>query len=41
MNMREALKSLYPYPKWIARVNAMHEAQVVATYLRLKRRGKI
>lgn len=38
---REALKSAYSGKKWAAKVNKMSEAQVIATYLRLKGQGKV
>jgi hypothetical protein len=44
MNMhqkREALKGAYDGQKWIDKVNAMSDAQVTATYLRLKSQNKV
>jgi hypothetical protein len=38
---REALKKVYPAKKWAEKVNKMSDAQVIATYLRLKSQGKI
>jgi hypothetical protein len=37
---REALKTLYPFPKWQKRVDQMSDAKVIAIYLSAKRRGK-
>ena len=38
---RVALLSAYPGPKWVEKVKKMSEQQVIATYLRLQRAGKI
>lgn len=38
---REALKGAYPGEKWAEKVNNMSDAQVTATYLRLKNQGKV
>ena len=43
-NMRAALKKHTKYKnswKWINRVNAMHDAQVIAVYMRMLRAGEI
>ena len=43
-SMRAALKKRTKYKnswKWINRVNAMHDAQVIAVYFRMKRAGEI
>ena len=43
-NMRAALKKRTKYKnswKWINRVNAMHDAQVIAVYMRMLRAGEI
>lgn len=44
---REALKTAYkdldgkPAPKWVEKVNAMDDGQVIAVYKRLKQQNKI
>lgn len=38
---REALKGAYPAKKWADRVDNMSDAQVTATYLRLKSQNKV
>lgn len=38
---REALKKVYPSPKWAKRVNLMSPKQVTAIYMSLKRQNKI
>lgn len=38
---RTALTKAYPGRKWADKVKRMPEDQVVATYLRLKRAGKL
>lgn len=38
---RELLKKVYPAKKWADKVNKMSDAQVIATYLRLKSQGKL
>lgn len=38
---REELKRLYPYKKWITKVNAMSDNQIVALYLKYRREGKL
>jgi len=38
MSERELLKQIFPYKKWWAKVDKMTDAQVHATYLRLKRK---
>lgn len=38
---RELLKSIFPNPKWFAKVNKMTDEEVVKVVLRLKQQGKI
>lgn len=38
---REALKGAYPGEKWVEKVKNMTDAQVTATYLRLKGQNKV
>lgn len=43
-DMRMALKKRTKYKnsrKWINRVNAMHDEQVIAVYFRMKRAGEL
>lgn len=43
-SMRAALKKRTKYKnswKWINRVNAMHDDQVIAVYFRMKRAGEL
>lgn len=39
--IRQALISAYPGPKWASKVKKMTEAQAFATYMRLKGAGKL
>lgn len=40
--MRAALKKLYKgASKWVNRVDAMHDEQVIAVYYRMKRSGQL
>lgn len=39
--IREAVKSAFPGPKWARRVNNMSDQQVQAVYLRLKKNNEI
>jgi len=39
--IREAIKSVFPYKKWYQRVAKMTDSQVLATFYRLKREGKL
>lgn len=41
LQIREAVKQVYPYKTWYERVNKMTEAQVVALYMRFKAQGKL
>lgn len=41
LSTREAVKSVYPYPRWMAKVDKMSEAQVWALYLRFKKESKL
>ena len=38
---REALKSLYPNPRWALKVKKMSDAQAVAVYMRLRMQNKL
>lgn len=38
---REALKKVYPGPKFLARLKGMKDNAVIAMYLRLKSEGKL
>lgn len=38
---REALKGAYPGEKWAKKVDGWSDAQVTATYLRLKSQNKV
>lgn len=38
---REALKAVYPNPRWAIKVEQMTDTEVVAVYLRLKSQNKL
>lgn len=39
--MRQALKRVYPGPKWSHKVDQMNNEQVIAVYVRLKQQNKL
>jgi hypothetical protein len=41
MSERELLKQVYPYPRWWAKVDKMSDAQVHATFIRMKQERKV
>lgn len=41
MSERELLKQAYPYKTWWVKVDKMSDAQVHATLMRLKSKGKV
>lgn len=39
-NMRDAISTVYPYPKWTERVKNMPDRQVIAIYHKFMNEGK-
>jgi len=38
---REAVKKVYPYKRWWAKVDKMTDSQIIALYLRWRGEGKV